>query len=73
MNRKFTSQGTSDIISNAHKINNVKKIFGGYTEVYVLQKIICAPHEEKFLTTEEEKFPTMPHQCIHDIYQLCQL
>ena len=30
-------------------------MFVGYTEVYVLQKIICAPHEEKFLTTEERK------------------
>ena len=48
-------------------------MFVGYTEVYVLQKTICAPHEDKFLTTEEEKSPTMPHQCIHDIYQPCQL
>ena len=56
-------------MSNGHKINNVAKYLGGYTEVNVLQKIICAPHEETFFTTEEEKCPTRPHQCIHDIYQ----
>ena len=67
MNRKFTSKGTSDIISNAHKINNVEKMFGGYTEVYVLQKIICAPHEENS-SPERKKNPPPCHINVPMIY-----
>ena len=33
------------MISHAHKINDVEKMFWGYTEVYVLHKMTFGPHE----------------------------
>ena len=33
------------MISHTHKINDVEKMFGEYTEVYVLHKMIFGPHK----------------------------
>ena len=42
-------------------------MFGGYTEVYVLQKIICAPHEENS-SPERKKNPPPYHINVTMIY-----